>query len=120
LTILDLPQVPLMLSHHHSDRSEILSVTGYMDTFTVPTLQPALLATVERLDHPKAGLLTVDISGVRLIDHDGLQMLLRVREKITDQGRTLVIRLRPGSQPETVFRGSKLASLLNAAYEPAA
>ncbi len=120
MTLLDLPQVPLMLSHHQSAQTEVLSVTGYIDAFTVPTLQPALLAAVEHLDHPKAGVLTVDISGVRLIDHDGLQMLLRVREKITDQGRTLVIRLRPGSQPETVFRGSKLASLLNAAYEPAA
>ena len=86
MTLLDLPQVPLMLSHHQSAQTEVLSVTGYIDAFTVPTLQ----------------------------------MLLRVREKITDQGRTLVSRLRPGSQPETVFRGSKLASLLNAAYEPAA
>ncbi len=120
MTVLDLPQVPLMLSHSQSAHAEMLSVSGYMDAFTIPTLQPALLATVERLDHPKAGVLTVDISGVRLIDHDGLQMLLRVREKIAGQGRTLVIRLRPGSQPETVFRSSKLAGLLNAAYEPAA
>ena len=119
MTVLDLPQVPLTLSHHQTERSEVLSVTGYMDMFTMPTLQPALLAAVERSDHPKAGVLTVDISCVRLIDHDGLQMLLRVREKIAGQGRTLVVRLRPGSQPETVFRSSKLAGLLNAAYEPA-
>ena len=119
MTILDLPQVPLMLTHLQSDRSEVLSVVGYMDTFTVPTLRPAVLGAVDRLDHPKAGILTVDISCVRLIDHDGLQLLLRVREQIIAQGRTLVIRLRPGSQPETVFRSSKLAGLLNAAYESA-
>ena len=117
MTILDLPQVPLTLTHHQSARVEVLSVTGYMDVFTTPTLQPALLAAVEGLDHPKAGVLTVDISCVRLIDHDGLQMLLRVREQIAAQGRTLIIRLRPGSQPETVFRSSKLAGLLHATYE---
>ena len=120
MTILDLPQVPLMLTHLQSDWGEVLSVVGYMDAFTVPTLQPAVLAAVERIDHPKAGILTVDISCVRLIDHDGLQMLLRVREKIAAQGSTLVIRLRPGSQPETVFQSSKLAGLLNAAYQDAA
>ena len=119
MTILDLPQVPLTLSHHQSDRAEVLSVVGYMDTFTVPTLQPAVLGAIDGLDHPKAGILTVDISCVRLIDYDGLQLLLRVREKIAAQGRTLVIRLRPGSQPETVFRSSKFAGLLNAAYKPA-
>ena len=118
MTILDLPQVPLTLTQFQSGQKETLAVTGYMDAFTVPTLQPALLAAIARLDHPKAGLLTIDLSCVRLIDHDGLQMLLRVREQIAAQGRTLIIRLRPGSQPETVFRSSKLASVLRAAYEP--
>lgn len=114
MTILDLPQVPLTLTQLSTAVAEVLSVTGYMDRFTTPTLGPALLSAAARGDHPKAGVLTVDISGVRLIDHDGLQALLRVREIAAGQGRTLVIRLRPGSQPETVFRASKLAGLLNA------
>ncbi len=120
MTLLDLPQVPLTLTQFQNGRSEVLSITGYVDEFTTPVLQPALMAAVERLDHPKAGSLIVDLSCSRMIDHSGLQMLLRVREKIMAQSRTLIIRLRPGSQPETVFHSSSLASLLNAAYEPAA
>ncbi len=117
MTLLDLPQVPLTLTQFQDGRSEVLSITGYVDEFTTPLLQPALLAAVERLDHPKAGSLIVDLSCSRLIDHAGLQMLLRVREKITAQGRLLVIRLRPGSQPEAVFRASKLAGLLHSTSE---
>ena len=118
MTLLDLPQVPLTLTQFQDGQSEILSVVGYLDAFTVPTLQPVLLAAIERLDHPKAGSLTVDLSCARLVDHAGLELLLQVREQITRQGRTLVIRLRPGSQPETLFHARKLDSLLTATCEP--
>ena len=112
MTLLDFPQVPLTLTRAHSDSGDTLCVIGYVDEFTVPTLQPAFLAAAERLEHPKAGSLTVDLSCVRYIDQVGLEMLLRVREIIAGQDCTLVIRLRPGSQPDSLFRAVKLDCLL--------
>ena len=115
MTLLDYPQVPLMLTQLQIGTTEVLSITGYLDMFTAPTLQPALLAAVERLDHPKAGSLTLDLSCVRFIDSAGLELLLGIRQSITEQERTLVIRLRPGSQPEALLQASKLGTLLHTA-----
>lgn len=114
MTLLDCPQTPLMLSLVQTADGETLSVTGYMDTFTAPTLRPALLAAAERSGHPKSGALTLDLSCVRFVDQAGLDLLLRVRDTVEAQHRTLTVRLRPGSQPETIFRASTLADLLTA------
>jgi anti-anti-sigma regulatory factor len=110
VTLLDLRQIPLTLTQLSSESGDILSVMGYVDRFTVPLLQPSLLAAAERRDHPKAGSLTIDLSCVRYLDRSGLDMLLRVREKAAAQNCALVIRLRPGSQPESLFRSSKILS----------
>lgn len=112
MTLLDLPQVPLTLTHARTDRSDVLSVTGYLDSFTVPLLEEKFLEAVERLDHSKSESLTVDLSCVRFIDRAGLELLLRARRRIADQDRSLVIRLRPGSQPETLFAASKVDGLI--------
>ena len=111
MTLLDCPQVPLTLSSAQTADGETLSVTGYLDTFTVPVLQAALLAAIERFGHPKSGALTLDLSCVRFIDRAGLDLLLSVRDKV-EAYRALTVRLRPGSQPETIFRVSTLADLL--------
>ena len=116
MTLLDLPQVPLTLSSALTADGETLSVTGYMDTFTVPVLQAALLAATQRSGHPKSGALTLDLSCVRFIDQAGLDLLLSVRDTVEAQHRALTVRLRPGSQPETIFRASTLADLLTASY----
>jgi ABC-type transporter Mla MlaB component len=117
MTLLDDPQVPLMLSSvQTADGGETLSITGYLDTFTVPALQAALLAATERSAHPKSGALTLELSCVRFIDRAGLELLRRVRDAVKGQ-RALTVRLRPGSQPETIFRASALADLLTAPYQ---
>ncbi len=108
MTLLDLPQVPLTLTLAQNDGGDVLTVIGYVDSFTVPTIQPVLLAAADRRDHPKAGGLTLDLSCVRYIDRAGLEMLLQMRETVADQECDLVIRLRPGSQPETMLRDLKI------------
>ncbi len=114
MTLLDCPHTPLMLSSVQTAAGETLSVIGYMDTFTAPTLRPALLAAAEGSHCPKSGALTLDLSCVRFIDRAGLDLLLSVRDTASAQNRALTIRLRPGSQPETIFRASALADLLTA------
>ncbi len=117
MILLDYPQVPLMLSSAQTaGGGETLSVTGYLDTFTVPALQAALLAATERSAHPKSGALTLDLSCVRFIDRAGLDLLLLVRDTAAVKRRALTVRLRPGSQPETIFRASALADLLTASH----
>ena len=114
MTLLDCPQVPLTLSSVQTAGGETVAVTGYLDAFTVPMLRPALLAAAERSAHPKSGTLTLDLSCVRFIDRAGLDLLLSVRDTVEAQHRALTVRLRPGSQPETIFRASTLADLLTA------
>lgn len=104
MTLLDLPQVPLTLSQFLSDQGDVLSVSGYVDVFTVPTLHPAFLDALQRRDHPKAGTLIVDLRCVRFIDRAGLAMLQSIREMVDGQGCAFIIRLRLNSQPETVIR----------------
>ena len=111
MTLLDLPQIPLTLTHLRSDQNDLLSFTGYVDAYTVPLLQPEFLAAAQS-NHPKSGPLVVDLSCVRFMDRAGVEMVMRVGEEMEAQGSTLVIRLRPGSQPETLLRASKLSCLL--------
>lgn len=116
MTLLDYPQVPLMLSSMQTAGGETLSITGYLDTSTAPMLRPVLLAAAERSSHPKSGALMLDLSCVRFIDRAGLDLLLSVRDTVEAQSRALTVRLRPGSQPETLFRASNLADLLTASH----
>jgi len=112
MTLLDCPQIPLTLASVQTAAGETLSITGYLDQFTVPTLQPALLEAAEHQSHPKSGPLTLDLSCVRYVDAAGLALLSQASETVEAQSRAVVIRLRPGSQPETVFRSSALCDLL--------
>ncbi len=112
MTLLDCPQVPLTLSSAQIAGGETLSVTGYLDAFTTPALRPALLAAAGDAPYPKSSALMLDLSCVRFIDRAGLDLLLSVRDAVKAQNRALTVRLRPGSQPETVFRASALADLL--------
>lgn len=112
MTLLHCPHTPLTLTSLQTADGETLSVTGYVDTFTVPTLRAALLAAADDQGHPKSGTLTLDLSCVRFIDRVGLDLLLAVRGMVEAQNRALTIRLRPGSQPETIFHASALSGLL--------
>ncbi len=118
MTLLDYPQVPLTLSSAQTaDGGETLSVTGYLDVFTASALRPALLAAAQSSGHPNSGALTLDLSCVRFVDRAGLDLLLIVRNAVKAQNRALTIRLRPGSQPETIFQASKLAELTETVQE---
>ena len=112
MTLLDCPHLPLQLISLQTAGGETLSVIGYLDTFTVPSLRAALLDAVQQRGHPKSGALTLDLSCVRFIDRVGLALLLDLRTVVEAQSRALTIRLRPGSQPETAFRASALSGLL--------
>lgn len=112
MTLLDCPHTPLLLTSLQTAVGETLSVIGYLDTFTVPTLRATLLDAVQQRGHPKSGALTLDLSCVRFIDAAGVSLLLDLRAAVETQSRALTIRLRPGSQPETVFRASALSGLL--------
>ena len=112
MTLLDCPHTPLQLTSLQTAAGETLSVIGYLDTFTVPALRAALLDAIQQGGHPKSDALTLDLSCVRFIDAAGVSLLLALRERVEAQSRALTIRLRPGSQPETVFHASALSGLL--------
>lgn len=106
----DLPEVPYftldMRERPEADAVELL-LTGDLDTLTVGHLEDSLDWAVSRLSHRHV---VVDVSGLQRLDPCAVEPLLRVRQALEADHRTLTLRGEPAVGVE-LLRGSGLPDL---------
>ncbi|MEV1024600.1 STAS domain-containing protein [Streptomyces sp. NPDC050264] len=98
-SIPDGPHAPLTCTTTEGPDGPVIALTGDLDYETAPDL----LASATALGAPAGTTLTLDLSGVRFFDSGGINVLLRARSALGDQGIELAVR-RLSPVVERIFR----------------
>ncbi len=77
----------------------VLSIEGVLDALTVPEIRPA----IDELVQGRPAAVTVDLSGLRLIDSSGVGVVVSLYKRCKEYGGA--VRLTGiGSQPLAIFK----------------
>jgi anti-sigma B factor antagonist len=91
--------VPIEIARTDHDGTVLLRIAGTLDVLTAPTLAPE----IERVVHEKQLKVTVDLSGLDLIDSSGVAGLVALYKRVrANGGHVSVVGAR--DQPLAIFK----------------